>query len=799
MNKQLFDMGWEYHEFGFMPLEMTAFVPWQPINLPHDACIAKPRDSKNPSGSGEGFVSGGVVYYKKTINITEELVDKRILLEFEGVCGTTEVILNKDLIATHHYAYTGFIVDLTAKLKAGENTIIVIVNDSAKPSARWYQGTGIYRHIWLHTGEKVYVKPWGLQLSTPKVSAEHAIVDARVKITNSENHDVEAIASFKLYDGSNKVAEGMAKVALSQNEENTAETQIAVDNPMLWSVEEPNLYKMVCEVSVEGVVVDSTESNMGIRSISFDSKTGFKLNGVSMKLKGGSVHHDHGPLGAASYDRAEERKVELLKASGFNAVRLAHNPFSPAFLNACDRLGLLVIDEAFDVWRVGMNANDYHLWFETDWQEDLASMILRDYNHPSIIMWCVGNEIMERDGQSEGYVWAKKLIDFTRELDSSRAISLAVCGLMDDVATEMAVGNIGANLAVDHVDTVNDRWGDRTEKFLENADVVGYNYLSFRYEYDALRYPNRIIVGTESYPLKQYDNWVATLQNQHVIGDFVWTAIDYLGEVGIGRVEVDKDIDFLGAGYPWFYAHVGDMDVCGFKRPQSYFRDILWGNRNKPYIGVLPPELYGKKLSYLPWGWEPVENHWTFPGYEDKRTRVDIYSDADEVELFINGLSQGKKTAGPAVKLKTSFEVIYTTGTIEAVAYKAGIESGRETLKTTGAPVALRLTVDRVNIKAEYGDLAYVIAEAVDENGDLVSYASNTVTLNVSGSGELIALGSGDPLSEEPFINNSRKFSKGKVLGIIRSDGSVGNITIEATANGLRTAKCLVNTIQLDE
>lgn len=785
-------MDWEYHEFGFIPLEMTAFVPWQPINLPHDACIGKPRSAQNPSGSGEGFVSGGVVYYKKSIHCTEEMLGKPVLLEFEGVCGTTEVIVNKNLVATHHYAYTGFIVDLTAKLQPGENTIIVIVNDSAKPSARWYQGTGIYRHVWLHTSERVFVKPWGLQVSTPEVSREQATVDASATITNTEEHEVKAIASFQLYDGSRKVAEGSAAVTLAPDGEQQASVRLPVDQPMLWSPETPHLYNMVCEITVEQAIVDTASCEMGIRSVSFDPQHGFRLNGVSMKLKGGSVHHDHGPLGAASYDRAEERKAELLKAAGFNAVRLAHNPFSPAFLSACDRLGLMVIDEAFDVWRVGMNANDYHLWFEHDWQGDLASMILRDYNHPSVIMWCVGNEIMERDGQSEGYAWARKLVDFARTLDPTRAIQLAVCGLMDDVANQMAVGNLGANLADTTIDPENDRWSDKTEPFLEAVDVVGYNYLHSRYEYDAVRYPNRVIMGTESYPHTQYDNWLATVNNPHVVGDFVWTAMDYLGEVGIGRVEIDKQVDFLGARFPWFYAHVGDLDVCGFKRPQSYFRDIMWGNRSKPYIGVLPPAYYGKQISYLPWGWEPVESRWSFPGDEGKPVRVDVYSDADEVELVINGASQGKKPAGPAVKLITSFDVVYEAGTIEAIAYKAGVETARETLATAGAPVSVKLTVDRENLKAEYGDLAYITVEAVDQNGASVSYAEDEISFDVSGNGELIAVGSGKPDSEEPFPANRRRLYQGKALAVIRSNGIPGETTLTARADGLQTAKCTI-------
>jgi beta-galactosidase len=790
MKKDLFDIGWEYHEFGFMPLEMTTFVPWQPINLPHDACIAKPRDEKNPSASGEGFVPGGIVYYKKTLNISKELEDKQILLEFEGVCGITEVIVNKNLVATHHYAYTGFVVDLTKELIPGENTIIVIVNDNAKPSARWYQGTGIYRHVWLHTGEKVHVKPWGLQVSTLNVSAEQAEVDANVKISNVTNKDIIAMTHFKLFRGATELKENITEIIVKPSEENKTSAQIIVKNPVLWSVEDPNLYVMKCEVWVNGKIVDISETTFGIRSISVDSKNGFKLNGVPMKLKGGSVHHDHGPLGAASYDRAEERKVELLKASGFNAVRLAHNPFSPAFLEACDRLGMLVINEAFDVWRVGMSANDYHLWFEKDWKEDLASMILRDYNHPSVIMWSVGNEIMERDGQSDGYAWAKKLINFARELDATRPINMAVCGLMEEAVMGIAVGNIGANIAAKTVDPNNDRWGDKTEKFLGDLDIVGYNYLDFRYEYDKVKYPNRVIVGSESYPSTQFENWNAVEQNSHVIGDFVWTAIDYLGEIGIGRYEVDKEVGFLGAQYPWFYANVGDIDICGFKRPQSYFRDILWGNRKKPYIGVLPPSLYGKKVNYLPWGWEPVENSWSFPENEGKPTRVDVYSDADEIELIINGVSQGKKLAGRTEKLKASFDVIYNTGIIEAIAYKNGIELSREILKTCGMPNSIKLTADRENINAKYGDLVYITAEVIDKDGNLVNYAENDVTFTVSGCADLIAVGSGDPATEQSFSGDHRKLFKGKALAIVRSNGCAGEIIVEAQADGFKPTKC---------
>ncbi|MBN1583968.1 MAG: DUF4982 domain-containing protein [Anaerolineae bacterium] len=532
-----------------------------------------------------------------------------------------------------------------------------------------------------------------------------------------------------------------------------------------------------------------------------DARNGFRLNGAPIKLKGGCVHHGNGLLGAASYDRAEERKIELMKASGFNAVRCAHNPPAPAMLEACDRLGMLVINESFDCWRTGKTSNDYHLYFEDWWQRDTESMVKRDRNHPSIIMWSIGNEIPERSGASDGYAWARKQADFVRALDPTRWITSGLHMMFEDVLSdpnfkpERKPGDTGAQNMLDMhkmipTDPAKDNWGNRTREFCDALDVVGYNYMDARYEWDGKRFPERVIAGTESFPSQAYDIWKATERLPHVIGDFVWTAIDYLGESHLGKVTVDDPTPFFAINpWPTHMANSGDRDICGFKRPQAYYRDLLWGVRTTPFIGVLDPQLYGKQISSSPWGWEPVIDSWSFPGQEGRQTRVNVYSVDDQVELLINGVSAGRKPAGDAQRNKATFEVTYQPGTIEAIGYRDGKEVSRTHLETAGAPVALRLTADRSEILSDYGDLSYVTVEIVDEHGRVVKYAETEISFEVSGVGRLVAVGTANPTSEELYVGTIRKVWHGQMMAVVCSTGQAGEIVLKASANGFAPAK----------
>jgi beta-galactosidase len=789
MNKQSFDLGWEYTEMsGFLAM---ALAQWQPVSLPHDLSITKPRSPSYPTGGGGGYAWSGVVTYRKRFEAPESWRGQSVQLEFEGVYMNAEVSLNGNLLALHPYGYTSFIVDLTPYLKPGEeNQLTVVANNSAQPNSRWYSGTGIYRHVWLRTGGSAHIKPWGIFVTTPVAASAESSVAVSTELAGISGG---AALRTAILDASGSEVTS----AQSDFEGERVEQALTVQNARLWSVDEPYLYTLVSELLVDGEVVDSEQTPFGIRSFSIDAENGFRLNGVPMKLKGGCVHHDNGLLGAASYDRAEERKIELMKASGYNAIRCSHNPPAPAMLDACDRLGMLVIDETFDCWRMGKNPNDYHLYFEDWWQRDTESMVKRDRNHPSIIMWSIGNEVPERTGVSDGYAWARKQADFVRALDPTRPVTSALPFLFEEMfadAEKMAENFADMQTLFDPsrlvpTDAETDRWGNLTREFNEALDVVGYNYLYARYDYDGKQFPGRVMAGTETFPYLAFDFWKETERLPYVIGDFVWTSIDYLGESGIGKVSFDENDQPFGEKYPYHLANCGDIDICGFKRPQSYFRDILWGVRSAPFIGVLDPGNYGIKARFNQWGWDPVIDSWSFPGQEGKQTRVDVYSADDEVELLINGESAGRKPAGEAHKNKASFEVTYQPGTIEAVGYADGKETGRASLKTAGAPSALSMTSDRAEIGSDFGSLAYVTVEVVDEEGTLVRYAEQEITLEVTGAGELIAIGTANPTTEELYIGSRRRAWNGQLMAVVRSSGEPGEITLRASADGLPAAE----------
>jgi beta-galactosidase len=490
-----------------------------------------------------------------------------------------------------------------------------------------------------------------------------------------------------------------------------------------------------------------------------------------------------------------------MKSAGFNAVRCAHNPPAPAFLDACDRLGLLVIDESFDCWRTGKNPGDYHLFFEDWWQRDTESMVKRDRNHPSIVIWSIGNEIPERTGVSGGVEWARKQAAYVRSLDPTRPVSssldflyedlLAEPGLMDSMTQITGAQNFSDLKKHVPTDPEKDTFGNRTRAFSEALDLAGYNYLYQRYEWDHSRFPERVIAGTESYPLQAFDFWKQTERLPYVIGDFVWTAIDYIGESGLGQVTVDdpRPPHAALAAYPYHLANCGDFDICGFKRPQSYYRDLLWKVRKEPFIAVLDPQLYGRQLGLSEWSYDPVIDSWTFPGQEGKPARVDVYSIDDEVELRLNGVLVGRQPAGERQKNKATFTIAYQPGTIEAVGYKNGKAVSRACLITAGAPAALKCSVDRVQIHQAYGDLAYVTVEVVDERGCLVPYADHEITVEVYGNGNLAAVGTGNPLSEELYTGPSRKAWQGRLMAVVCSTGQAGEILIRATAGQLGSAE----------
>lgn len=808
MIKVNLDRNWSYIESDliFHP-GFLAQLEWKPVDLPHDRAIEKEREAKNPSGAQEGYTAGCNLYYKKELELKEEWRGKNFILEFEGVMGITEVFVNDRLVVKHVNGYTSFLVDITNYVSFGnKNTILVHVKNSHKPSSRWYAGSGIYRHVWLNIGGNIYIKPWNLHVKTISIDNDTATLEVKTCIVNTMDKDIQGKILFEIISQEQEfLLNCEEQLLLNAKEEKVIVKKIKLSPFRYWDIEDPYLYTIKATIINNDEIEDASSSTFGIRTISVDSTEGFKLNGRPLKLKGGCIHHDHGPLGTASYDRAEERKVELLKASGFNAVRLAHNPYSPAFLDACDRLGMLVIEEFFDVWSFGKVSYDYHIFFEKHWEEDLESTIIRDFNHPSIVIWSIGNEVnfgagIEIENKESVFNlmnWCQKLSNKVRELDSTRFVTASIPSFPFELNFRerniIQDGNFMVVKMESPIDPSNDKWGEITEEFFKYLDIAGYNYKVDRYEFDKNKYPDRVICGTETHPYTLYDNWKETIKNSNVIGDFVWTAIDYLGEAGIGKVSIGMEgvRNYLGE-FPWFIANCGDIDICGEKRPQSYYRDIIWGLRKDPFLAVLPPDLYDKTLVALPWSFEPVERNWTFPGFEGKKVKVYVYADADEVELFLNGKSYGKKECNKNTKYKTWFDLNYEPGILEVVSYKDGKEVGRDVLKTSGPAVSLKAYPDREIISASYGDLCYIKIVALDKDGNLVPNAENRIEVQIEGPGKLVALGTADPLSTELFINPRRKLYKGKALAVVKSLGESGDISVKINGENIDSTKVII-------
>ena len=637
MNKQKFDLGWEYSELSGFAAVINPHA-WQPVTLPHDAMISKARDANNPSSRQGAYFPGGVANYRKKFFVPEEWHGQCVQVEFDGVYMNAEVSVNGRPVHFQPYGYSSFLVDLTPHLKYGqENTVGVLANNTAQPNSRWYSGTGIYRHVWLRNGGKLHIPAWGVSITTPVVNPEECVIQVSTELAGLDSLE-GAILRSTVLDAHGGVA------AQVETHTRLAEVQqiMLVKNARLWSVDEPTLYTLLSEVWQNGTLVDAESTQFGIRSIEIDADNGLRLNGKPLKMKGGCIHHDNGPLGAASYDRAEERKLELLKSAGYNAIRTAHNPPSPAMLDACDRLGFLVIDESFDAWVLPKVPNDYHLYFQDWWQRDTAAMVRRDRNHPCVILWSIGNEIFESMGNPLGAEWSQRQADYVRSLDPSR---LVTSGMMNNFLEDLAKGDMDGSFKLRPVpeDPENDSWARKTAAFIKPLDVVGYNYMAQRYAVDQARFPGRVIAGTETWGHMMYTFWTETVNQPNVIGDFVWTAFDYLGEAGGGAVSFEGKAR-MRAPYPYHLYGCGDFNICGFKRPQSYYRDLLWGLRTAPFIAVLDPQHYGLPIGITPWGWEPVLDTWTFPGQEGKPTQVDVYAIDEEVEVLVNGVFGGAQT-----------------------------------------------------------------------------------------------------------------------------------------------------------
>ena len=729
--KQLFDFGWQFTHDGTT----------QTVDLPHDWDIFEgPNAGKGATGTGGGWFEAGKGEYRKTFKTPG---DEIVKLHFEGVYQKAEVYVNGQKAGQHHYGYTPFTVDMTPYLYKDkrENEVIVKVDNSEQPNCRWYSGSGIYRHVWLETMPALHIAENGVFVTTPEVSADQARVQVDVTVQNESQADRNATVV---------VGSAQLMVAVKAGESKSVSTTFFVKDPRLWSPETPTLYETKVELKEAGNIIDNATAKYGIRTFSFDAENGFVLNGKKVLINGACVHHDDGVLGARAFDDAEIRKVRQMKEAGFNLIRTSHNPTTRAFLDACDSLGMLVIDEAFDGWRTQKNPYDYSTVIDSCFRQDIHAMVLRDRNHPSIISWSIGNEVIERKDIRVVYT-ARQMKQAIHELDTTRPVTEALCAWDSD-------------------------W-EIYDPHAEVLDVAGYNYMIFKHASDHERDPKRIIWQTESFPRDAFSNWAVTHDFPYVVGDIVWTGLDYLGESAIGRYYYEGERPgehWFDGGFPeWHGAYCGDVDITGWRKPISHYREMLWCKDTPLYMAVKEPNGYHGDIKTTMWSVWPTWESWTWPGWEGKPVEVEVYTRQPEVKLYLDDQLIGTKQVSRDTEFKAVFSVPYKAGTLRS---EAGGES--VTLKTADEPARLRLTPDRTVMTADGQSLTFVTVEVLDKQGTLVPEAAIPCEASVKGAGTLLAFASADLKDTEPYTSPRVKTWKGRALLVVRSMQKGGSVSV---------------------
>ena len=774
-----------------------------PVRLPHDALIHRDRSGAAGRTSHSGYFPSATVEYSKALDIPAEYRNKRVTLELQGVHRDAMVYVNDVFAAQRPFGYSTFFVPLDAFLNYGTTNTIRVESRNHEDS-RWYTGVGMHRDALLHVTDLVHLTPTGVQITTPDIDARRAVVEVASVVQNESTGTAQRSISTVLRDSAGRiVATDTAPVTVRAGASSMTRQRLYVESPQLWNVESPSLYTAVSTLLEAASPVEQRETVFGIRSIQLDPVDGLRINGTTVKLRGACIHHDNGILGAAAIGRAEERRVELLKEAGFNAIRSAHNPLSQAMLDACDRLGMLVMDETFDMWTVGKSAFDYALSFPEWWERDVEALVAKDFNHPSVIFYSIGNEIPET-GNALASDWGRKIAEKIRTLDETRYLTNSINGfvsVLNDVVDLMAAQGAGGapagvNDAGDLMDMINssELVTEKTAESFAIVDVAGLNYGDSRYVADRDAFPNRIIVGTETFPTHIDVNWRLVEENSHVIGDFTWTGWDYLGETGIGRMQylAEGEDAVFAAPYPWIAAWCGDIDITGLRRPASYYRETVFGLRHQPYIAVQRPQHYGARKQASQWTWSDAIASWSWNVATGSSVTVEVYSDADEVELFLNGDSIGRSPAGRDNSYRATFDVQYVPGELTAVALTGGFEESRTSLRTASADVRLHVTADRDQLIDNSSELSFVTIELRDENGTLLNEGDRLVTVEVSGAGTLQGLGSARPDTTEKFDSNEHTSFDGRLLAIVRPTG-VGPIVVDVSADGLEPLSITLN------
>lgn len=778
---------------------------WHKVTLPHDAMQTEKRLPGMKNGAAAGFFPGGRYVYRKNFQAPEEWRGQSVFIEFEGIYQNSSVYLNDEYIGGWIYGYTGFVLDLTEKLLIGqENEIRVIADNSRTPNSRWYTGSGIYRDVNLYVGNRRHIAVDGIRVTTESI--DPAVIHVQTELENADGCRVEIV----VWDGEKAAAAGSG-----------ADCRVTVPGAKLWSEESPSLYRVQARLMDGDSVVDEQECFTGIRSLAWSAGKGLQVNGRTVKLRGGCIHHDNGILGSCAPAKAEERKIRILKAAGFNAVRSAHNPAGKALLDACDRLGMYVMDEAFDCWQFMKTDYDYSIYFDENWEKDLRAMVKKDISHPSVVMYSIGNEIGDI-GKPSGARISHALAAVCRQMDPGRPVVNCINPVVSamggsrpkgspsdtvdpykETRNSAAAASLLANIIVTAVPVIQRFMGrpEKVEKLLkpcfDEVDIVGLNYAESCYiphhRYD----PERIMVGSETYPHSMAKRWKLVEQNSYVIGDFMWTAMDYLGEAGVGVPVYGTGRGGFNRPYPCVSAGCGAVDLIGNIETEGVAAAIAWGQYDKPYIAVRPVDHSGEKHFFGMWRSTDAEHSWSWKGCEGRTAQIEVYSAGVSVELFQDGHSLGRR---PLQEMMAEFTATYSPGQLRAVSYDAaGRALAEDLLTTAGEETMLTVSCDGHVLKADGEDITFVQAALTDSRGIVKCLEDRKVTVEVDGPGELLAVGSGRPVTEERFDSAGCTTWKGRMGFYVRGTGEPGNIQIRIFAEGVDTAEQIIMVKQRDQ
>ncbi|HSH09334.1 MAG TPA: glycoside hydrolase family 2 TIM barrel-domain containing protein [Oceanipulchritudo sp.] len=761
---------WQFHlgKINEAPPFVTSKGNWIPLTLPHDWSIGLPRTADAPAEGAGGFFQTGTGCYQTTFRLTEEWQGKQVYIHFEGIARKGEVWLNGKRLGLHVNPYTPARFDLTPHLDYNRaNTLSVVVDNSEEPASRWYVGSGLYRPVWLEAVGSVHLIEGGLYFRTVDIKDGTAHLSVEAEVANTGDKPVVAGIALSLNkEGLNRIASPVVSVPVEAHSSATARIEMKVNGALLWSPENPHLYELVATVTVDEAIVDRHVTSVGIRTISTSPEQGLLLNGIPTKLMGCNVHHDYGILGAAVHEGAALRKARSIKQAGFNAVRTSHNPPSTAFLDACDKLGLLVMDEAYDTWKVAKMKQDYHKYFEENWKTDLETFVRRDRNHPSVILWSTGNEMFDR-GKAYAPALSAEMVAEIKRLDPTRPVTAGINGL----------GKAGD-------------WTDLDPLFA-TFDVAGYNYELHRHAEDRARVPDRLIIAAETYLVDAFESWQIVMNNPYVLGEFIWSGLDYLGEAGIGRNYAPGETPhphWEGNHFPWHGAACGDIDLIGIRKPISHYRNILWDRGEKLYMAVEEPAPDGGKWQTTAWGPPPLQASWTWPTHAGRDMSVEVYARYDLVRLRLNGKLVGEQAVSEDTAFKAVFTVPYEPGRLTAEGLTNGVVSQTFTLQTAEAPTGLWLSPSLRTLTPGSREIIFVDIQVVDSDFRNHPQAEIPVTYKLSGPGELIAIGSGDLTTTETYMANPRQTYRGRSLIAIRPTGEAGDIRLTASGPGLTPA-----------